>query len=87
MSAVGVRLHVAVYAIQFCWGSSVCPGAALDYVPRGWVVESCMVSDAHLFVMQIHAAGRNCATFFSVPWLKKAFHGLGVQDVAEFDSD
>jgi hypothetical protein len=51
------------------------------------VGDLCMMCDAHLFVMQIHAAGRNCATFFSVPWLKKAFHGLGVQDVAEFDSD
>jgi hypothetical protein len=32
-------------------------------------------------------AGRNGATFFSTAQHREAFYGLGVQDVAEFDSD
>jgi hypothetical protein len=30
--------------------------------------------------------GKNDATFLSVAWCKEDFHGLGVQDIAEFDS-
>jgi hypothetical protein len=32
-------------------------------------------------------AGRNGTTFLSALWPRKAFHELGVQDVAEFNSD
>jgi hypothetical protein len=31
-------------------------------------------------------AGRNCPTFFSAVWFREAFHGLGIQDVTQFDS-
>jgi hypothetical protein len=37
-------------------GGSVCPGAMLDYVSRGWVGESRVVDDAHLFILEIQAA-------------------------------
>jgi hypothetical protein len=50
---IGVRLQFAVYELQFCWGVSVCPGAALVYVSRGWVGKSCVVHDAHMFICQI----------------------------------
>jgi hypothetical protein len=33
------------------------------------------------------ASGRNGVAFLSAVWHKEAFHGLGVQDVSEFDSD
>jgi hypothetical protein len=45
------------------------------------------VCDAHLFVLQIHVSS------FGTGWQKEmaqnweAFHGLGIQDVIEFDSD
>jgi hypothetical protein len=35
-------------------GDSVCPGAALDYVSRGWVGESCVVCVAHLLGLQVY---------------------------------
>jgi hypothetical protein len=94
-SAVGVRLQFAVYVFQFCWlGGLVCPGAALDYFPGVWVGESHVVFDAHLFVLQFHTCsfgagwwGEKALLFFSAVWHSEAFHGLGVQDVADFDSD
>jgi hypothetical protein len=46
-SAVSVRLYFAVYTFQFCWGGLVCPGAALDYVPRGWIGELVWWSPVH----------------------------------------
>jgi hypothetical protein len=53
-----------------------------------------MVYDAHLFVLQIRVSsfgasswGEMVPLFLSAVWHKEAFHGLGVQDVAEFDSD
>jgi hypothetical protein len=33
---------------------SVCPKAALDYVPRGWVGLLHVMHDAHMFVLQNH---------------------------------
>jgi hypothetical protein len=52
-----------------------------------------MVHDAHLFILKIHASsfgtdwrGEMTHFFFSVAWCREGFHGLGVQDVAEFDS-
>jgi hypothetical protein len=53
----------------------------------GWVGESHVLCDAHLFVLQIHTSS------FEINWQREmamhreVFHGLGVQDVAEFDSD
>jgi hypothetical protein len=72
---------------SFVLRGSICPGAALDYVPMGWVGESHVLCDAHLFVLQIHTSS------FEINWQREmamhreVFHGLGVQDVAEFDSD
>jgi hypothetical protein len=68
---VGVRLLFSVYAFQFCsLGDWLCPGAALDYVPRvGELEELHMVCDAHLFILQIHtssfelASGENWCRF------------------------
>jgi hypothetical protein len=37
------------------WGGSVCPEAALVYVPEEWVGESCVIHGAHLFVLPIDA--------------------------------
>jgi hypothetical protein len=69
---------------SFLGGGSVCPGYALDYVPRcGWGV----VHGAHLFILQIHTS---C---FETDWQgemaqhREAFHGLRVQDVTELDFD
>jgi hypothetical protein len=41
---------------------SICPGAALDYIPRGWVGESCVVRVAHLSGLQV------CAGSFETSW-------------------
>jgi hypothetical protein len=68
---------------------SVSPGAALDYVPRGWVGELRVVHDAYLFVLQIHTSSfgvsqrGEMALLFSM-WcgVSEAFHWLGVQDVS-----
>jgi hypothetical protein len=52
-----------------------------------------VVPDAHLFILQFHASnsgasgGEKWSAFFSVVWHREAFHGLEVQDVAEFDSN
>jgi hypothetical protein len=51
--------------------------------------------DAHLFILPIHmqaglepvVLGKMAPTFLSASRCGEAFHGLGVQDVAEFDSD
>jgi hypothetical protein len=74
-------------------GDSICPGPALDYVPVWWVGELHMVSDAHLFILQIHASrfeacqwGEMATTSLSMARHKKSFHKLGVQDVSEFSS-
>jgi hypothetical protein len=50
----------------------------LDYVPGGWIGESCMVHDAHLFVLpnnsqaglELAAMGRNGTKFsqYSAVW-------------------
>jgi hypothetical protein len=55
-SSICVRLKFTFYVFQFCCRNSVCPGTALDYVPRVWVGESHMVCDAHLFFLQIHSS-------------------------------
>jgi hypothetical protein len=64
-----------LFSFFFWWGAegvSVCPRTALDYVPRGWVRELHLVSDAHLFILQIHASsfeadqGGEMALLFSV---------------------
>jgi hypothetical protein len=93
-SAVGVRLQFYIYASQFCCGrGSIFLWAALDYVPGRWVGELHVVHDAHLFVLQIHISsfgtgwqGEMCA-LLSALGCREAFHRLGVQDVAELDSD
>jgi hypothetical protein len=82
--AVGVRLHFAVYAFQFCWGCSICPGAVLDYVPGDWVGESCVVPVAHLLGLQVYvaalkpAAGRNGMLLFSRQTLSGPGSGLAL---------
>jgi hypothetical protein len=37
-------------------GNSICPGAALEYVPRWWVGKSCVVHVALLFVLKVYAS-------------------------------
>jgi hypothetical protein len=37
-----------------CVGSSICPGAALEYVPTGWMGESCVVCSTHLLGLQTY---------------------------------
>jgi hypothetical protein len=61
----------------------------LDYFPKGWVGESCMLCDAYLFIQQFHASsfgaswwGEMASLFFSVARHREAF-----QDVKKFDSD
>jgi hypothetical protein len=75
---------------------SVCPGAALNYFPGvgECIGELCVVQDAHLFFCSFTqatlepAGGEKWSTFFSVAQCREAFHdGLGIKEVAEFDSD
>jgi hypothetical protein len=68
-------------------GGSVCPGAGLGYVPGRWVGESLVVCDAHLFILQVHARSFETGWWGEMVQLRGAFHQLGVQDVAEIDSD
>jgi hypothetical protein len=58
------------------------------------VVLSHMVFAAPLFILQGYTAAleparqeKRCATFLSMAGPREVFHRLGVQDVAEFDSD
>jgi hypothetical protein len=60
----------------------------------GWVGKSHLVCDAHLLVLHIHTSsfgahqlGEMVQLFSEQRRSKEAFHGLGVQDIAEFDSD
>jgi hypothetical protein len=54
-----------------------------------------MLHDAYLFICQFMCRqvwsqqrwGEMVSTFLSAVWCGEAFHGLGVQDVTEFDSD
>jgi hypothetical protein len=39
----------------------VCPGAVLDYFPMDWIEESCVMCDAHLFILQFHAGSLELA--------------------------
>jgi hypothetical protein len=56
LSTVGVRLQFTVYSFQLCWGwGSICPGIVLDYAPRGWLVELCVVHVVHLLGLQVYA--------------------------------
>jgi hypothetical protein len=81
--------YSSVYTVQFCWGGvSVCPGAALDYVPKGWVRVSHMVCDAYLFILQILASTTETGWWGEMDQqCREAFHRLGIWDVAEFNSD
>jgi hypothetical protein len=71
----------------------ICPVAVLDYFPSVGVGKSHMVCDAHLFFCSFTEAtlelanGKRWPTFLSAAWHRAAFHGLGIQDVTEFDSD
>jgi hypothetical protein len=65
---------------------SVCPGAALVYVHMGWIGGVPHGNNAHLFVLPIDVHEEMVPTFFSTAQCGEAFHGPGVQDVAEFDS-
>jgi hypothetical protein len=94
-SAIGVRLQFTVYAFQACWGGgSVCPGVAMDYVTGIWVrscawwmMLTCLFCRFIQTALEPVSRERNGFSFLSVAQHKKVFHGLGVQDVAEFDSD
>jgi hypothetical protein len=46
-----------------------------------------MVHDACLFVLQVHASSFGISWQGEMLWHKEAFHRLGVQDVAQFNSD
>jgi hypothetical protein len=82
-SAIAVKLQSTVYAFQICLGEvKSAQGLCLIMFPGG-----SMVSDTYMFDLQIHMSS------FETDWLRKmaqhreAFHGLGVQDVTELDSD
>jgi hypothetical protein len=76
-SAVGVRIKFAFYVFQFCCRNSVCPGAALDYVPREWVWESHVVLDDHLFVLQIYASSFGISQQGEMALLFSVWHQIG----------
>jgi hypothetical protein len=67
--------------LSFVWGKgSVRTVAALDYVPRrvgGWVGESCMVHDAHLFVLQIDISSSGARQQREMALLFSVQHGIG----------
>jgi hypothetical protein len=65
---------------------SVCPRAALDCVPRGWVGQLPVVDDAHLFVLQVHTSSFGISWQGEIMQQQETFHGLGVQDVIEVNS-
>jgi hypothetical protein len=72
-------------------GGSVCPGAVLDYVCGGLVGESCVMltcSFCRFTQAALEPASREKlhATFLTAVGHREAFHGLRVQDIAEFDS-
>jgi hypothetical protein len=75
----------------FAGGGGGCfsrPGAAWIMLPGGWLGESLVVHDAHLFVLQIHAhsfelAGGEKCCCFSYAGCKEVFHRLGVQKFAD----
>jgi hypothetical protein len=46
-----------------------------------------MVHDAHLFVLQIHTRNFETGLWGEMAQHREAFHGLGVQEVTEFDFD
>jgi hypothetical protein len=52
-----------------------------------------VVHDAHLFLLQFHSGSfvaswwGEMAVVFSAVQSEEAFHGLGIQDITEFDSD
>jgi hypothetical protein len=79
---------VLLESVSFC---SVCPGAALYYVPGEWVGESHMVHDVQLFFLQIHTSSFGAGQWGKVMPLfsvcKEVFYRLGVQDFSEFDLD
>jgi hypothetical protein len=83
-----------LFGFQFCWGGSVCPEAALVCVPRKWIGEFRVVRGAHCsFCQLMHRQvwsqqqlwEEMAPNFLSAVWHGEAFHGLGVQDVVEFD--
>jgi hypothetical protein len=51
---VGGRILFTVDVSVLYGEVSICPGAAVNYVPRGWVGELCVVYVAHLFSLQIY---------------------------------
>jgi hypothetical protein len=77
-------------------GRSDYPGTVLVYIPWRWIAESRVVRGAHLFTLPIDVQsglepqwwrwGEMAPTFVRVVWPGEAFQGLGVQDIAEFDS-
>jgi hypothetical protein len=84
-------------------GSSVCPRAALDDVPRGWVGESHVVCVAHLLGLQLYSSnfganwwveiaccfsqGRNLLALDSAQWGKGRLSTSLGSRMLQFDSD
>jgi hypothetical protein len=94
-STVSVRLQFAVYAFIFVGaGDLVCPATELDLVPRVWIESHvwCVMfacSFCRFVQAALEPAGRE--KWHTAPLCmaghRETFHGLGVQDVVEFDSD
>jgi hypothetical protein len=59
----------------------------LDCVSVGWVRESCVEHDVHLFVLQTLASSFETGWWGEMVQCIEAFHKLGVQDVTHFNFD
>jgi hypothetical protein len=53
------------------------PWAVLDYFPSRLVRESCMVHDAHLFILQLHSRRFRDCWWGEMVLLFSVWHGLG----------
>jgi hypothetical protein len=53
------------------------PRAALDYFLRGWIVESCLVHDAHLFLLQFHTVSFGAGWQGEIALLFSVQHSIG----------
>jgi hypothetical protein len=61
-----------------------CAGLCSQGVSKGVAL---VVHDTHLFVLQLHPSSFETGWWGEMALCREAFHGLGVQDIAEFDSD
>jgi hypothetical protein len=82
------------FSVLFSEGDSICPRAALDYVPRGWYGSHvwCMMLTCSFWrfpqaALEPAVRKKLCTTFLSPAGCRETFHGLEFLDVTEFNSD